>query len=293
LVHFCQQIYFRRSESIVGLLVDYYMGPFSPNLKPGQQRIRIGDNNAPADLKYFMMALATCIRSHGTDGSNTSGSIPPTAIEGNSEYPPLSENEKRLLFNKEFFSSFIKQGYHIESTRDIVAHWSCDDKERTQWMLEIIMDLICRANWNACDNLFASFEAMLEVQDSIVSWRVEIALNLTDNGMMDIINHYKDRYPKFTQSCIKFVTGLILQIPMVAAYLYSTRKEWWPWLEMHLKSRIAQQPEPELTYIYQLFKDFIDLKLTEKKFDIDYTALWKPSQQDKDAKLYKLYIQKF
>ncbi len=288
-----ERLYLAR-KGTVGLLVDYYMGPFSPNLKPGQQRVRIGDNNSPADLKYFMMVMATCIRSHATDGSHKSGKLPPTAFEGNTEYPPLTEAEKRLLFNKEFFSSFLKQGYHIESTRDIVAHWTFEDKERTQWMLEVIMDMICRANWNACDNLFSSLEAIIEVGDSIEAWRVEVALNITDNGLMDIINHYKDRYPKFTQSCIKFVTVAFSRFQAVAGYLYYTRKDWWPWLDIHLKSRIAQQPEPELNVMYQSFIDFLANNLPEKKFDGDYTSTWKPAQ-DKEAnsKFYKLYIQKF
>jgi hypothetical protein len=288
-----ERLYLTRKH-IVGLTVDYYMGPFSPNLKPNQQRTRIGDTNSPADLKYFMMVMAIGVRSHATEGSAKSGQIPPTAFEGNSEFPPLPDEERRLLFNREFFASMIKQGYHVESTRDILAHWTFEDMERTQWMLEILMDLICRANWNACDNLFAAFEALLEVHDSIEYWRVEVALNLVDNGMLDIINHYKDRYPKFTQTCIKFVTQLMYEFPLCAAYMYFTRKDWWPWLEVHLKSRIAQQPsDPELALLNTQFQDFLLLKF-DMKVKTDYSNLWKPPvDKEANARYYKLMIQKF
>jgi len=184
----------------------------------------------------------------------------------------------------------------VEANREIVAHCTWEDEERTQWMLEILMDLICKANWNACDNLFAAVEAMLEVHDSIEAWRIEVTLNvhMTDNGLIDIINYYKDRYPKFTQTCIKFTVKIIHEFPLAAAYLYHHRKEWWIWLEPWLRSRNSQHTsDSELAALLRELKDFTDGKL-ETKHEEDYKTLWKQdTERERESKNYKLFIQKF
>lgn len=283
---------FLAHKNIVAMLVDYYMGPFSPNLRPGVQRVRIGDNNSPADLHKFMQAMAICVRSQATDGYSKSGKIPENAMPGNIEYPLLQDKDKRLLFNKDFFSSLIKQGYNVKANQEIVAHCAWEDQERSQWMLEILMDLICKANWNACDNLFAAVEAMLEVRDSIESWRVEVTLNGRENGMMDVINYYRDRYPKFTQTCVKFTLRLLNRFPLVAAYLYHTRKEWWGWLEPWLKSRISHSAtDGELSGLFRDLQDFVDGKLAIKGEE-DFKTLWR-EDVERDHKKFKLFIQKF
>jgi len=187
----------------------------------------------------------------------------------------------------------IKQAYNVEANCQIVSHWCWEDEERTQWILEILIDLICKAHWNACDHLFKTFESVLELHDSIEEWRVELAFNLEDNGVIDVINYYKDRYPKFTQTCIKFTLQAVHQYPTVAGFLYASRKDWWSWLEPWLKSRLVLVPSTdELVEITKELTDLTEGRLQIKN-GIDYTPLWKHPLQHDPTKHYKLFLQKF
>jgi len=280
---------------MVGRTVDYYMGPYSPNLKPGVQRVRISDTGgATADLRDFMELKSIIVRSHGTDGSEKSGKIAPIATAGNFKYPPLKEKEKRLLFRMDYFSSLIKQAYNVLSNKEIVAHWCFEDEDRTQWILEIVIDSLCKANWNA-ESMFSVFEAILDVHDSIENWRVETAMNVEENGMMDVINYYKDRYPKFTVICLQHTIQYLKQFPMIAGYLYATRKIWW---DNSLQSWFASRLDPlppnsndELVPLAKELKELYDGNLQLKQ-PVDYKSLWTPSSL-KGTKPCKLYVQKF
>ncbi len=48
-------------RGLIGILVDYYMGEYSPYFK-GPVRTKLGDRDFAADLKIFMEALAVCVR---------------------------------------------------------------------------------------------------------------------------------------------------------------------------------------------------------------------------------------
>ena len=268
---------------LVGTLVDFYMGPFSPNLKPNQQRVRIGDSTSSADLRYFMKCLSIMVTNHSTDATNNSNKIPHTAQQ-NKVYLPLQESEKKLLFHREFFSSLIKQGYHVESTQDIVAHWCFEDINKTKWMLELIMEGICRANWDACDYLFAAFIAVFSIEDSLKFTRIQLCLSYKDNGMLDIIYHYRDRYPKFTHTCIKFLSELSQEYSLCAAYLYATKQEWWPWFQSYLISRV-QAEDTVFTSLMYFFESLIDNTL-QTKFTEEYTQLWNQEIPTTDHKLF-------
>jgi hypothetical protein len=123
----------------------------------------------------------------------------------------------------------------------VVRHFCWEDPARTTYVYEILLDALCRASWNNCGVIFQMFEALLELSDELRVWRIITLLNhrADSNGVLDIMHHYRDRYPRFVQFCLLHVMKLAHLFPAVAAYLYQCRDQWSPWVRTFGFQRIA------------------------------------------------------
>lgn len=266
---------FLSSKEIVGELVDYYMGPYSPNLRVGSTRVRIGETNVPCDLKTFIISLALMVRSQATDGSIKIKQLPPTILDPTVEAIPLSNFDKRMLFDRDFFSNFVKQVHHPASTIEIVSHVAWEDAERSRWFVEILMELVCRSNWDECGGYFSILTSLLQIQDSLIKFRVACIFNLNDGGILHTILYYRKRFPKFATSCVVFVRESLDIFPEVGRFLYAYRKEWWDILDPFLQERILRTKDHNPTSLLKDFSLFVENKL---ELQYDYSE-WKEDFQ--------------
>ncbi len=257
---------FLSRKSIVRLLLDYFMG---------------ASMHTRTDLKNFYKTLSICVLS--------CGKLPPTATAGDEEYFPLSE--QTLLFNEDvMFQLFRKMNLgDVTSATNIVIHLAFEDQERSHWILEILMELISRAGWDQCDNYFSCLESMLGIQDSLTIWRTEVTLSQTSNGLMKVIHIYQSRYPTFSLTCLKFISGLFSRFPNVAAYMYYAKNQWWTWVQKFLKNaKYGQFAAFDVGSILQTCNDFVDGNL---ELQIEYKKTWIPQYSNKrfDVLKCKLY----
>jgi hypothetical protein len=107
--------------------------------------------------------------------------------------------------------------------------------------------------------------------------------------MLDIIYHYRDRYPKFTHTCIKFLSEIATEYPLCTAYLYATKQDWWHWLQMYMIGRVQAEDTAFAPLLY-LFETLVDGTL-QTKHSQDYSQLWVPPKQELVSN-HKLFIQK-
>jgi hypothetical protein len=204
------------------------------------------------------------------------------------EPPTLTDSDKRLLFNRDFFVSLIKQGYNVIANAEICCHLSCEDKDRSMWIIDILLELIAKASYSGCDPMFDVLQPVLTVQDSLSIWRVQYIIRGAPNSVLEIINYYKARYPKFTLVVIQFLVRLLRDDPLAASYLYSIRDSWWHWLEPYLNDKNFHSSsygnyvsnDIEMLEAHAEFVNFIQGKL-ETKHSIDYT---KPNPLFQDVK---------
>jgi len=218
-------------RGMIGVLVDYYMGPFSP-YKDTIHRVPIGDSpRESANLEYFMDILANLVRSTNTAGAVIAGTKPATCWPDDEELAEMPLKCFRLLFNKEFFASVLKQAYNVRTNEVVCSHHSWGDEERSLWFLDMVMKYISSDEHHRV--LCPVLEAILGVKDSLQQWRVIISLNPKDNGLMHLVDKSNSN-PVFVVAAVALVLQLFEVNPVAAHYLYRTKDQWWPALEAWL-----------------------------------------------------------
>lgn len=237
-----QERMFLADRGFVGMLVDYYMGPFSPYLKKNTHRVTIGDPpRESAELEEFMEAMMNVVKATACSGYLATGRRPETAWPDDPELARMGLKDRRLMFNREYFSSLLKQMYHLGTNVALCAHFSWEDEERTVWLLELILKAV--ASDDNAPKILPVLDRMLRLRDSIRQWRVTLALNPKGNGLLYQFDRSNANAPVFGLLCAEFVLKQFEENPTTAAYLYKTRDLWWSDMERFLlKDRNFKSP---------------------------------------------------
>ncbi|KAL6077589.1 USP domain-containing protein [Balamuthia mandrillaris] len=229
-----QQRMYMVERGMIGVLVDYYMGEYSP-YKRSARRDRLGDGTQSLELKEFMDALAALVRASATGGYLKTGTLPPTCFEDDKELAIPTVKCRRLLFNKDFYQSLMKQGYSLRVNSVICQHLAWEDEERSYWLLQLLLQIL--PTESAADHqghLLYALEAVLTLRDSLSHWRAALALNweAESNGLLDLLQRYhqNNTHASFFYQGVFFLTRFIFDNSVATAYLYRTKDHWSGWL---------------------------------------------------------------
>jgi len=216
-------------RGVIGVLVDYYMGSFSP-YRDSVHRVSIGDSpRETANLDVFMDLLSNLVRSTLTQGTVQSGTRPITCYPDDGPLAVMPIKCLRLLFNRDYFASMLKQAYNVRTNELICLHHSWEDEERSFFFLELIMKFISSSE-DYFRVLFPVLEQLLGLKDSLQQWRVCVSLNYRDYGLLHMIDKASNN-PSFVVHAIENLIRLMRINPVAAYYLYRTKEYWWPAVE--------------------------------------------------------------
>ncbi|KAL6075441.1 Ubiquitin carboxyl-terminal hydrolase [Balamuthia mandrillaris] len=223
-------------RGMIGILVDFYMGEFSPYWT-GPRRVHIGEvNRVSPNLETFMDAFAAIMRSVETPATKAlAPKRPPTAWPDDPTFAPLHLKSRRLLFNKPFFESMMKQGYNHTTNNIVTTHLSWEDEERSYFVLSCLFKEITEVD--AMEHVFPVLTNLLRMKDSLQHWRIELTLNPKEGGILSIMKTPKGDKPSFVFATIHFMMELANENKFAASYLRSTQDLWWPDLQNFLTKK--------------------------------------------------------
>jgi len=233
------------SQRIIELLIDYYMGRYSPYHENNKLSTRCGirDENTQPDLTYLFDTIGIVIRGCHTGatvdmllqggkiqrGSMMLESKPNDAYE--EVLAPLEPMERYLLKEKHMFTSLTKQGFNVNVNIRIITHLSWEDQDYTYWILGILMTNFYKYRDKAImQNQFHCISGLLKIDDSLSCWRTYLVLNWTD-GMLafvskDYSNSYRASALEVPELVLTVLFSEISKNPRVAAYLYDEKSHY-------------------------------------------------------------------
>jgi len=251
------------------VIVDYYMGPFSP-YKETVHRVPIGDSpRESANLDWFMDLLANVVRTTQTTGFLLTATRPSTCYPDDEGLPLIEMPLKcaRLLFNRDYFASMLKQAYSVSTNEIICAHYSWEDEERSFWCLELIIKHISGAD-DHYRVLLPVLESLLSLNDSLQQWRVALALNYKENGLLHAMDKGSGSNPGFVVAAIGSILKLFYTNGMAAYFMYRGKDYWWPSLENWLTKKRSyagyewkkvDNPEEKLLLFAKQLREALDI----------------------------------
>lgn len=260
----------------ISLWIDYYMGPYSPYWegKDVNDRVRIGDRNTSPDLTSFMKALANllCVSSNEANARSVS------CLPEDKELVPMTAKTRAILYNRDFFVSLLRQAYSLKANERVLTHLSWESRDRTLWFLSVIMQHIYVPKVDHLDNLIRGLEGLMAIRDSLRPWRVRLALNYENNGLLYRLWKSRERSNLLTIAVANLVLKLLQSDPVAAGFLHSSKKKW-AWLEEQV-SNYPQWPDviafpsaaEEFALMHKRLREFLyvggirgDEKATETK----------------------------
>jgi len=227
---------------MIGILIDYYMGDFSP-YKKHSGRAKIGDKQGDLNLTFFMDLLAICVAATEKK-CKASGAKPPTCNPEDKELAWAPQKCMHLLSHKEAFASLLKQCYNANCNKVLVQHLCWEDEERTYWILQIILSNVKSSDSTLKGSVVYVLESLfdiLELRDSLQQWRITVSLGNQTHGLLDIMDRTKQSPGQLLPIC-SFLHRCLVSNPVVTAYLFKVRDSF-GWLEKYL-----QDPDP--TFIH-------------------------------------------
>lgn len=232
-------------------LLDYYMGEYSPYLRPDvSNRPRLGERNgSPADLREFFWAISNMVRHTRTEGWTKVAPLRPPTAYPDDVYElcsPMDRSARELLWNRDLVQSLVRQAYNLEANVEIFHHCCWEDRTRSTWLIDCVADTLSKLTQESqLDNVLGSIRAVITIRDTLQRWRIEQMMNyrMPEEGAQPGVLRTMYIVRVSTSSALplpKMVDAIFALAevePELGNYLFDVR-EHWHWLPGWLAERL-------------------------------------------------------
>ena len=126
-----------------------------------------------------------------------------------------------------------------------MTHLAWENRERTQWLLSILTETMpdlymSKEVVEKLDKMLLMWEGIIGIGDSLRAWRVRLALNYENNGLLFRLWQRHGRCNVLTVAVANLVVKLVHSDALVAGFLHAKRRKW-AWLEDQMSKHRAWQ----------------------------------------------------
>eukprot|EP01130_Rhizamoeba_saxonica_P015756 TRINITY_DN711_c6_g1_i1.p1 TRINITY_DN711_c6_g1~~TRINITY_DN711_c6_g1_i1.p1 ORF type:complete len:2276 (-),score=421.97 TRINITY_DN711_c6_g1_i1:69-6896(-) len=226
---------FMNSKELISSLIEYYMGQYSPEWILDRDRVKIGVRVEYTDdvpkLQYLMRSMCHCVLA----------CKPPNSNHELYDLLPMSSRDVTFLTRDDFFVSFLKQGYCVQSVIKMVHHMIYDDENRSLMVASSISQSISKATDTQIGGVLQIFESILNITDSLQKWRALHFINSPNLNFgilhaLELMNTANSFFKVY--NIWNFLFSLIETCSSVAGIIFHCRNLVYPLVYSHFNERI-------------------------------------------------------
>eukprot|EP01128_Nolandella_sp_AFSM9_P004747 TRINITY_DN218_c0_g1_i1.p1 TRINITY_DN218_c0_g1~~TRINITY_DN218_c0_g1_i1.p1 ORF type:complete len:2392 (+),score=371.06 TRINITY_DN218_c0_g1_i1:718-7176(+) len=151
--------------------------------------------------------------------------LPPTSY-ADCPLLPRDEEAEKLFFRSDVFQSILKQAYNPSANRDMCAHVTWEDYDRSVFVVDSLAKVLEVVKLDKLSAVLTVYDKLLTLSDSLQLWRVAyIFFNpATTTGLLPCLKLGKFP-PSVTTKLAEFVLLQLQHNPVAAGYLARERAE--------------------------------------------------------------------
>jgi len=127
---------------------------------------------SPVALRGIIDVIAAIAKGCETDKATDSAQNPNQILP----LIKLSEDQLDVLLGKIFLPKVIRDDCNIPATRDIVFHFSWENKEYSKTFTHMLLDGVLKVKWDSFRPFLKILSTLCRMRDSLYAWRVDLCL---------------------------------------------------------------------------------------------------------------------
>ena len=190
------QLDFFMEQNLLVTLADFFLAEKSPLKAQDETRPPIGSSYQKPMWESVVGAICYLARHKTTNNITADMESPPSSLLGDKPYAH-SEDEYRLLVNKDFLTKAIEEGFEADQVGKLMAHWAFNNFDESQLFASVFVECINKAKFNEVSPFLSALHQYLLVPDAYQVERLEWIFGVAH--LIDFIKPHRakpDHLPK-------------------------------------------------------------------------------------------------